>query len=208
MSRVTPDAAALEPAPPDRVSFLAHAVDARIASIGNRHFRAHGLNHFSARILVLLLAHEALRTGELVDLMLLPQSTISSQLQVLHKKALVRRRRSRQDNRSVVVTLTEAGRELALDCDRLSVLVHQATLSDMGKREREAGLNFLRKVQARLATLEGLALVPFHNPGQLQKLAGSNAAKVGKNHASASATALTRGRKNVLSVPSFKKRKK
>ena len=104
-----------EPALPlqERVTFLVHTVHSRIGLIGNRHFRAHDLNHYSARILVLLLEYEELRTGELVDLMVLPQSTISSQLQALHARRLVRRRRSRKDNRSVMVTLTPAGAELA-----------------------------------------------------------------------------------------------
>jgi len=48
-----------------RLSFLVHAIHARIGAIGNRHFRAHDLNQYSARILVLLLEHEELRTGEL-----------------------------------------------------------------------------------------------------------------------------------------------
>ena len=55
----------------DRLTFLVHTVGVRIASVGNRHFRAHDLNHFSARILVLLLQHEELRAGELVELMVL-----------------------------------------------------------------------------------------------------------------------------------------
>ena len=104
-----PGANRQEPTLTQRVSFLVHIVNARISNVGNRHFREHDLNHFSARILVLLLENEELRTGELVDLMVLPQSTISSQLQALHKKRLIRRRRSRQDNRSVMVTLTAAG---------------------------------------------------------------------------------------------------
>ncbi|HSV84218.1 MAG TPA: hypothetical protein VLK85_33875, partial [Ramlibacter sp.] len=48
-------AGAGEPRPADRLSFLIHEISARIAALGNRHFREHGLNHFSARILVLLL---------------------------------------------------------------------------------------------------------------------------------------------------------
>jgi DNA-binding MarR family transcriptional regulator len=155
-----------------RVTFLVHRVSARIAVVGNRHFRAHDLNHFSARILVLLLEKEELRTGELVDLMVLPQSTISSQLQGLHKKRLIRRRRSRQDNRSVIVTLTEAGRELARDCNELSLRVHEATLRDVSAQDKEIAFSFLRKIDARLAELEKQDLYPFHAPQELEALAG------------------------------------
>lgn len=138
----------------DRLTFLVHVASARIATIGNRHFRQHDLNHFSARILVLLLEKKSLRTGELVDLMALPQSTISSQLQGLHKKRLIRRRRSPLDNRSVIVTLTPAGLKLASDCDHLSLGVHAAMLSEIPLREQALAFAFLRKINARLLVLE------------------------------------------------------
>jgi DNA-binding MarR family transcriptional regulator len=153
----------------DRLTFLVHRVSARIASIGNRHFRAHELNHFSARILVLLLQSEELRAGELVELMVLPQSTISSQLQALHGKRLIRRRRSRKDSRSVILTLTPEGLELARDCDGLSLRVHHALLDDLTEREKRGGLDFLRKLNARLLEMEQQDLYPFRAPAQLQE---------------------------------------
>lgn len=162
----------------DRITFLVHTVSARIAAVGNRHFRAHDLNHYSARILVLLLQHEELRAGELVDLMVLPQSTISSQLQALHAKRLIRRRRSRRDNRSVILTLTTAGLELARDCDGLSLRVHHALLDDMSEREKSVGFAFLRKVNERLLDLQTQALHPFHGPAQLQRMADAEAVAV------------------------------
>ena len=157
----------------DRLTFLVHTVSARIASVGNRHFRAHDLNHFSARILVLLLQHEELRAGELVELMVLPQSTISSQLQALHGKRLIRRRRSRKDNRSVILTLTPEGLELARDCDGLSLRVHHALLDDISEREKRAGLDFLRKVNTRLLAMEQQDLYPFRAPAQLQEVSAA-----------------------------------
>lgn len=172
VSPVATGAQAAAPEMAQRVTFLVHTISARIAMVGNRHFRAHDLNHFSARILVLLLEKEELRTGELVDLMVLPQSTISSQLQALHKKRLIRRRRSRQDNRSVMVTLTVAGMELARDCNELSLRVHEATLRDIPEQEKQIAFGFLRKIGERLAELEKQDIYPFHGPEQLQALAG------------------------------------
>ncbi len=157
----------------ERISFLVHTVAARIAAVGNRHFRAHDLNHYSARILVLLLQHEELRAGDLVEMLALPQSTISSQLQALHAKRLIRRRRSRRDTRSVILTLTPAGLELARDCDGLSLRVHHAVLDALSEREKTAGLAFLRKVNDSLLGLQSQALHPFHGPAQLQRLSES-----------------------------------
>jgi DNA-binding MarR family transcriptional regulator len=154
----------------ERLSFLIHMISARIANLGNRHFREHDLNHFSARILVLLLEKTELRTGELVDLMVLPQSTISSQLQALQKRGLVRRRRSRQDNRSVMVTLTPAGLELARDCNELSLRANTAMLDGLPDDARIEAFRFLRQVEERLVTLEQQDLYPFHGPEQVRQL--------------------------------------
>jgi|GEM_PF-401923 len=172
---ISPEKSAPTPPPlEDRLTFLVHSVAARIAAVGNRHFRAHDLNHYSARILVLLLEHEELRAGELVDLMVLPQSTISSQLQGLHTKRLIRRRRSRRDSRSVILTLTPAGLELARDCDGLSLRVHHALLEDVSEREKKAAIGFLRKIDARLLELQTQELYPFHGPAQLERMTRLN----------------------------------
>jgi len=153
-----------------RLSFLIHTISARIALLGNHHFRAHGLNHYSARMLVLLLEREALRPGELVELLVLPQSTISSQLQMLQKKGLVRRRRSRTDNRSVVVTLTPAGQELARDCNGLSLRANTDMLAGVSGAEVQQAFDFLHKVNDTLATLQPQTLFTFHDPSELRAL--------------------------------------
>ena len=173
------------PALTERLTFLLHTASARIANIGNRHFREHDLNHYSARILVLLLENEELRTGDLVERMVLPQSTISSQLQALHKKRLIRRRRSRQDSRSVMVTLTPAGLELARDCNALSLRVHAEVVGTMGAREWQLGHAFLRKINERLVVLEKRNLYPFHGVAQIDALgAGDTAPGLTKRTAS------------------------
>lgn len=145
----------------ERLSFLFHRIAARVATIGNQHFRKHNLNHYSARILVLLLEHRELRTGEMVDLMLLPQSTISTQLLALHKRRLISRRRSRQDNRSVIVSLTEHGKTVAQDCDVLSVLVQNELTAQFSPTRLRDGYNFLRRIDQRLAEIERESLHQF-----------------------------------------------
>lgn len=180
----------VEPPMAERLSFLVQKISARIAMVGNRHFREHELNHFSARILVLLRENEELRTGELVDLMVLPQSTISSQLQALHRKKLIRRRRSRQDNRSVIVTLTPAGLELAHDCNELSLRTQAAMLQDIAEDEKQLAFAFLRKINDRLVELEQQELYPFHDLAQVQKLVGLDGARRSRKTVSAVRPAL------------------
>lgn len=90
------------------------------------------------------------------------------------RRRLIRRRRSRHDNRSVILTLTPAGIELARDCDGLSLRVHHALLDDMSEREKKVAFGFLRKVNARLLSLESQDIYPFHGPAQLEEIAGTD----------------------------------
>ena len=108
-----------------RVSFQVHRVNAKLAQVANSLFRNHKLDLISSRILVLLLERGQMRVGELVDLMVLPQSTISHQLQRLDRHGLIRRQRVREDNRSVAVSLTPTGRLIAMECDALSLNVYR-----------------------------------------------------------------------------------
>jgi len=153
-----------------RLSFLVHTISARIAILGNKHFREHDINHFSARILVFLLERKELRVGELVELMLLPQSTISSLLNVLRKRRLIRRRRDPKDNRSVIVSLTSAGVQLAGDCDGLSARVQELMLRDISAKDKQVAYGFLHSINERLRELELQEVYPFHSPSQLAEL--------------------------------------
>ena len=137
----------------DRLSFLIHTMSTRIALIGSRLHREHGINHFTARILVLLLEHEELRVSDLVDLLMLPQSTLSSHLLVLRKKGLIRRRRSRKDSRSVFISLSPVGLPLAQACDDQSRQANLAMLAGVNDEQRVAAFDFLRHVSQRLDDL-------------------------------------------------------
>ena len=108
--------------------------------------------------------------GELVELMLLPQSTISSLLNVLRKRRLIRRRRDPKDNRSVIVSLTSAGVQLAGDCDGLSARVQELMLRDISAKDKQVAYGFLHSINERLRELELQEVYPFHSPSQLAEL--------------------------------------
>ncbi len=90
---------------------------------------------YDSRILLFLLEREEMRVGELVVAMALPQSTISHQLKQLQSRKLIRRRRSRKDNRSVVVTLTPAGEQMARDSEHYSLFVQRRLLDSFTKEQ-------------------------------------------------------------------------
>lgn len=109
----------------ERITFQVNRVNAKIVQVGNRLFRVHGIDVVGSRILIYLLERGEMRVGELVDLLSLPQSTISHQLQRLDKAKLVQRRRTQEDNRAVAVMLTTAGRHAAQECNVFSLDVHR-----------------------------------------------------------------------------------
>ncbi len=124
--------------PPDlqnRFTFLIHKLNARLAQISNQLFQDYGLNAYSARILVLLLEYKELRVGMLVEIMAIPQSTVSHQLQRLEKQKIIRRRRRHEDNRSVKVTLTPLGHEIAEECNKLSLEVQNGIVGNLSKAD-------------------------------------------------------------------------
>lgn len=145
------------PAPPrveNRISVLVHKINARIGQIVNPMFNRHGLDLFSSRILVFLMERREMRVGELVDAMVLPQSTISHQLQRLEERGFVTRRRADEDNRAVAVALTERGWTVAAECNRVSAAVLEAMLADFAPAEVERLRGDLGAIFARLAAFE------------------------------------------------------
>jgi len=146
--------AASSTAPPmnQRLTFQVHRVNAKIAQVANPLFRIQQLDLLSSRILVLLLERGEMRVGELVEEMVLPQSTISHQLQRLEKRKLLRRRRVKDDNRAVAVSLTRKGLEVARQCNQLSLAVYQHMTERLTGVEAAQLARLLGKMFATLET--------------------------------------------------------
>ena len=135
-----------------RLTFQVHRVNAKVAQIANPLFRIQQLDLLSSRILVLLLERDEMRVGELVEEMVLPQSTISHQLQRLEKRKLLRRRRAKDDNRAVAVSLTRKGLEVARQCNQLSLAVYQHMTERLTGVEAAQLARLLGKMFATLET--------------------------------------------------------
>jgi MarR family transcriptional regulator, organic hydroperoxide resistance regulator len=144
----------LAPSPPThtRVTFLIHQVNAKIAQVANPLFRIHALDLVSSRIVVLLLEHHEMRVGELVETMVLPQSTISHQVLKLEKRGLVRRRRAADDNRAVAVSLTPKGEAVARECNQLSLAVYRHIVDGLSDAEADVLRALLGKMFAALGS--------------------------------------------------------
>lgn len=132
----------------ERVSFQVHRVNAKLAQVANPIFRTHAVDLISSRLLVLLLEKGETRVGELVEAMVLPQSTISHQLQRLEKRGLIRRKRVEADNRAVAVALSVTGREVAAECNRLSLDIYSHLTQGLAESE----IADLRRLLTRMFT--------------------------------------------------------
>lgn len=149
-----------------RLTLQVHRLSAKIAQVANPLFRVHDLDQVSSRILVLLLERGEMRVGELVDYMVLPQSTISHQLQRLEKRKLLRRRRADDDNRSVAVTLTRKGAGVAQQCDALSLAVSRHIVQGLSETETIRLVALIGKVFAALETFDPQSGIALKSPAR------------------------------------------
>ncbi len=149
----------------ERISFLIHRVEKKTELICNPLFRHLHVALQDTRVLVNLLEAGKLRVGDLVNLMVMPQSTISHQLRSLEKRKLVRRTQCVKDSRSVLVELTPHGRKIARECNKMSEEVYQVMVNGLSQSEL-ALLRFqLREVFTRLEE--------FHRKGPAEQISSA-----------------------------------
>ena len=130
----------------DRVSFLTHRINAQLQQVCNPLIADHKLDLYSSRIIVAIAEKGPMKVGELVDLMALPQSTMSHQLKRLERDDYVTRTRSDADNRTVVITLTQKGTNVAEICNRLSDVIMANVSKKLSNEEIELLSSLLQRV--------------------------------------------------------------
>jgi MarR family transcriptional regulator, organic hydroperoxide resistance regulator len=144
----------------DRVTFLTHRVNERLQHVSNPVIARFGLDLYSSRVLFALDQNGPMRVGQLVDLMALPQSTISHQLKRMEKSGLVHRTRSEVDNRTVFISVTPQGAKATQMCTDLSNLVQERIAEEFSDKELEAlteGLKRVFEILEEVPSLEKLA---------------------------------------------------
>ena len=129
------DGSAEVPPPGHRVSFKIHRLNAKLAVVANRLHRTRKLDQITSRLLCFLAEAGEARVGQLVDVLVVPQSTISHQLLNLERRGLIHRTRAQDDNRSVSVTLTEEGQRIAAECEALSRQVYRHMVHRLSEAE-------------------------------------------------------------------------
>ncbi len=137
----------------ERTTFLIHRFNAKLAQACQPVFAAFHLDLYSSRILVALAQHEMLTVGGLVELMALPQSTISHQLKRLERSGLIERTRAPNDNRTVEVRLTPRGQTVAKTCNELSREIYFAAVRTFSDEEIALLNSFLKRLYDNLSDL-------------------------------------------------------
>ena len=136
-----------------RLSFRIHQLSAQLARIVNPMFREFGIDSVSSQILLLVQEREALGISELLDILHLPQSTISHQLQRLEKRGYLTRERIDKDQRNVTIRLTDAGHHVANECEAASAEVYEAMMDKLPNGTIEEICADLDAIRDRLANL-------------------------------------------------------
>ena len=130
----------------DRVTFMTHRINARLQQVSSPVISQFGLDLYSSRVLFALQQNGPMKVGRLVDLMVLPQSTISHQLKRMEKDGLVHRTRSETDNRNVLISVTEAGAKATEVCTCLSNIVQERISEEFSAQELKTLSDGLKRV--------------------------------------------------------------
>ncbi|MEZ5646899.1 MAG: MarR family winged helix-turn-helix transcriptional regulator [Burkholderiaceae bacterium] len=129
------EAAACSPAPgfvDDYLAYLLARASHRVSAGFHAEVAAAGLSVLEWRVLACLAGGQSRSVGELCDIVLAQQPTLTKLLGRMEQQGLVRRRTGTRDRRRTAVTLTAQGQRMATPL-LLRARAHEArVLADMG----------------------------------------------------------------------------
>ena len=96
----------------NQLCFPLYAASRNVISLYTPLLRPLGLTYTQYLVLLVLWEKDGLTVGELCDKLMLDNGTLSPLLKKMQQAGYLERKRSTEDDRVVVVTLTEAGRAL------------------------------------------------------------------------------------------------
>jgi len=141
-----------------RPTFMVHRINAELARIGNPLFRRLGVDLITSRILVVLLERGSAYVGDVVELMSLPQSTVSHQIKRLESAGLVARQADKSDNRAFIVSLTRKGTGVAEQCNLMSQAIYDEVFADVDTKRMAMLSSELENMVAKLKMVSSFNL--------------------------------------------------
>ncbi len=100
----------------NQLCFPLYACARRVVSLYTPYLKPLGITYTQYLVLMALWEQDSQSVGALCRLLLLDSGTLTPLLKKMEASGLIRRERSRADERIVIITLTEAGRALRGPC--------------------------------------------------------------------------------------------
>ncbi|HUZ75712.1 MAG TPA: winged helix DNA-binding protein [Stellaceae bacterium] len=138
----------------EHVPFLLYRVASKLMTEANAEYKALGVNTMCSRILMVLLRDTTAKVGDLCEATSTDQSTVSHTLIKLSRMGLISKRRQLQDNRTVRVTLTPKGTEIARRCTDIAVRYEELVRRGLSHEQIETLKTTLRQLFENLAEFE------------------------------------------------------
>ena len=137
-------------------------IDLILANIGHLHrtritqlFDALGLYQGQPRVLRLLWMQEGLTHTELAERLKVTPATTTKMLQRMEKTGFLVRRPDEQDQRVSRVFLTETGRRVQAEVEKIFRQIEQETFAGLSDAEREVLRGLLLRVRENLIAVTG-----------------------------------------------------
>jgi DNA-binding MarR family transcriptional regulator len=151
----TPDEATVKRRDPARqLEFLLAEVVRLQLRVYNGRFRATGLNQSQVAALVHLDRVEELSQTDLAQRLGMQKAAAGTLIDGLEGKGLVERERSLDDRRLQLVSITEAGRRLVGEVDRMAEALGTGLRQGISREERAQLVSILQRLRANLSRME------------------------------------------------------
>ncbi len=116
--------------------------------------RKSGVNHARWRVLAVLRAYGKLRLGQIVELTVMEQPSVSRIVTQLEREGLARRNVSKDDSRVVYVSLTAAGQKAFQEIYPTAKRHQKRALDGFSDDDIERLTDYLRRIQDNIETVE------------------------------------------------------
>jgi DNA-binding MarR family transcriptional regulator len=140
--------------PNQQLEFLLTELVRLQVRIYNSRFRATGLNQSQVAALIHLERIEQLSQSDLARRLGLRKAAAGTLIEGLEGKGLVERSRGRDDRRVQLVSITEAGRHVVDDVDRMAEQLGNDYRQGISREERAQFVATLQRLRANLRVME------------------------------------------------------
>lgn len=140
--------------PNQQLEFLLAEVVRLQMRVYNQRFRATGLKQSQVTALIHLDRIEALSQTELADRLGMRKAATGTLIEGLEDKGLVERRRSQEDRRLQLVSITDAGRQVVDEVDHMAEELGTEYRSGITRSERRQFVSVLQRLRDNLRRVE------------------------------------------------------